>query len=421
MSLQILTPQELENLLTIRPTVTETAGNGGLGSPFLRLLATAGRELLSQLMTEQHYKPGQILFQEGEVGDTMYIIWSGRVAVVKGDWQAPAVLGYRGVGEFIGEMALLESQPRSASVVALENVRALQIRRDDFEKLLNTNPAMGLSILGTLSARLRAADDARKASMRLENQLTQQVSALQTEKQKLLELERLRQDTIDLIVHDLRHPISSIFGAIKILEMVLPEEVLRANQQLLNIANLNCDQLQIMVDSLLDVARMESGDEQLKLSSTNLQQVVMDTIKRVNIVADMENVTLQPIFPDDLPLINADEEKLGRVLVNLVNNAIKYSPSGSQVVITVKVQDDQVITKIIDNGPGIPPKDRKKIFDRFAQLSSGATRSSGFGLGLAFCQLAIEAHGGRIWVESGDEGVGSQFIFSLPLPQTTRP
>jgi signal transduction histidine kinase len=316
-------------------------------------------------------------------------------------------------------MALLESQPRSASVVALESVRALQIRRDDFEKLLNTNPAMGLSILGTLSARLRAADDARKASLRLENQLAQRVTELQTEKQKLLELERLRQDTIDLIVHDLRHPISSIFGAIKILEMVLPEEVMRANQQLLNIANLNCDQLQIMVDSLLDVARMESGEEQLKLSSTNLQQLVRDTIKRVEIVADMENVTLQPIFPDDLPLVQADEEKVGRVLVNLLNNAIKYSPSGSQVLITVKVQDDQVVTKVIDSGPGIPPKDRKKIFDRFAQLSNGATRSSGFGLGLAFCRLAIETHGGRIWVESGDEGVGSQFIFSLPLAHTS--
>lgn len=412
---QILTPQELENLLSIRPIVSESANNGGLGSPFLRLLATAGRELLSQLMTEQTYQPGEIIFQEGEVGDTMYIIWSGRVAVVKGEWQAPAVLGYRGVGEFIGEMALLESQPRSASVVALEPVRALQIRRDDFEKLLNTNPAMGLSILGTLSARLRAADDARKASMRLENQLVQQVSELQTEKQKLLELERLRQDTIDLIVHDLRHPISSIFGAIKILEMVLPEEVLRANQQLLNIANLNCDQLQIMVDSLLDVARMEAGDEQLKLSLTNLQRVVMDTIRRVKIVADMENVTLLPVFPEEMPLVQADEEKIGRVLVNLLNNAIKYSPGGSQVTVTLKVQNDQVITKVIDAGPGIPPKDRQKIFDRFAQLSNGSSRTGGFGLGLAFCQLAVEAHGGRIWVESGDEGIGSQFIFSLPL------
>jgi signal transduction histidine kinase len=230
-----------------------------------------------------------------------------------------------------------------------------------------------------------------------------------------LELEQLRQDTIDLIVHDLRHPISSIFGAIKILEMVLPEEVLRANQQLLNIANLNCDQLQIMVDSLLDVARMEAGDEQLKLSPTNLQRLVQDTINRVKIVADMENVTLQAVFPDDLPLVAADEEKIGRVLVNLINNAIKYTPSGSQVTVSLSVQGNEALLKVIDTGPGIPPKDRQKIFDRFAQLSNGSSRAGGFGLGLAFCQLAVEAHGGRIWVESGEGGKGSQFIFSLPL------
>jgi CRP/FNR family transcriptional regulator len=223
-----LSRKDLDRLLNTSSSAIESS-DSELGPSFLHLLATAGRQLLSKLLTEHHYEPGHIIFREGDIGDTMYIIWSGRVAIVKGGFQSPTVLGYRGVGEIIGEMALLEDQPRSASVVAMEDLRTLRIRREDFEEWLSQNPSMGLSILGTLSARLRASDDARKASSRAETHLVRQVTDLQSEKQQLLELERLRQDTIDLIVHDLRHPISSLFGAVKILEMVLPEEVLEAN------------------------------------------------------------------------------------------------------------------------------------------------------------------------------------------------
>ena len=117
---------------------------------------------MSQLLEEKHYEAGEVIFAEDDLGDAMYIVWSGRVAIMKGDFDNPALLGYRGVGEVVGEMALLEGEPRSASVVATESVRLLQITRNNFEQLLAQNPKMGLSILSTLSARLRAADDARK-------------------------------------------------------------------------------------------------------------------------------------------------------------------------------------------------------------------------------------------------------------------
>jgi signal transduction histidine kinase len=345
----------------------------------------------------------------------MYIIWSGRVAIVKGSFQSPTVLGYRGVGEIIGEMALLEDQPRSASVVALEGLRTLRIRREDFEEWLSQNPSMGLSILGTLSARLRASDDARKASSRAETHLIRKVTDLQSEKQQLLELERLRQDTIDLIVHDLRHPISSLFGAVKILEMVLPEEVLEANQQLLDIANANCDHLQLMVDSLLDVARMESGDAELRLLPTNLSQLINEAINRTSVFIEMEGIHVTTDIPADLPPITVDKDKIYRVLSNLVNNAIKYTPNRGEITITSELKDDFIVTSVADTGPGIEPEDRERVFDRFAQLSGENARGSGFGLGLAFCRMTVEAHGGKIWIEAGDNDDGSRFIFTLPL------
>jgi signal transduction histidine kinase len=408
-----LSRKDLDRLLNTSSSAIESS-DSELGPSFLHLLATAGRQLLSKLLTEHHYEPGHIIFREGDIGDTMYIIWSGRVAIVKGGFQSPTVLGYRGVGEIIGEMALLEDQPRSASVVAMEDLRTLRIRREDFEEWLSQNPSMGLSILGTLSARLRASDDARKASSRAETHLVRQVTDLQSEKQQLLELERLRQDTIDLIVHDLRHPISSLFGAVKILEMVLPEEVLEANQQLLDIANANCDHLQLMVDSLLDVARMESGDAELRLTPTNLSQLINEAVNRTSVFIEMEGINVTTNIPADLPPITADKDKIYRVLSNLVNNAIKYTPNRGEITITSQLKDDFILTSVADTGPGIEPEDRERVFDRFAQLSGENARGSGFGLGLAFCRMTVEAHGGKIWIEAGDNDDGSRFNFTLP-------
>ncbi len=410
-----LNSQDLDRIVDTQPIFNEPLGVR-LDSPFLRQLATAGREVLAELMEEQAYQQGDIIFQEGEAGDAMYIIWSGRVAVVKGDFAAPIVLGYRGPGEAIGEMALLEDRPRSASVVALEDMRLLRIKRKDFEQLLQRNPAVGMGILGTLSARLRAADAARDAGSRVEDKLIKRVYALETERQQLLELQRLRQETTDLIVHDLRHPISSLFGIVKLLEMVLPEEVLEANRSLLNLANSTCEHMQLLVDSLLDIARMESGEVELELEELNLNQLVEESIRRP-VMPLRENVKLQSTVADDLPPVVADQGQLERILANLIGNAIKYTSKGGQITVAAKAQNGQMHISVTDTGPGVPPEERERIFERFAQIDNeiNAARGKGFGLGLAFCKLAVEAHGGQIWVEPGDEGIGSRFIFTLPL------
>jgi signal transduction histidine kinase len=292
-------------------------------------------------------------------------------------------------------------------------MRILIIKREDFERLLQNNPSVGMGILGTLSARLRAADDARGAGWRAEDRLSRQISELQSEKQQLLELQRLRQETTDLIVHDLRHPISSLFGIIKLLEMVLPAEVVEVNQSLLNLANSTCEHMQLLVDSLLDIARMESGEVQLELESVNLVEMIDDAIERP-VLPTRDRVTLKAQLPDDLPLVTADEEKISRVLANLIGNAIKYTPGNGEITVAAKVQGEYVQISVTDTGPGIPVEERKRIFERFAQVE-GENGRKGFGLGLSFCQLAVEAHGGKIWVEDGADGTGSRFIFTLPL------
>jgi len=349
----------------------------------------------------------------------MYLIWSGRVVIVKGDFQPPTILGYRGPGTVIGEMALLQDQPRSASVIALEHLRLLRTGRERFQEFLDSAPTVGTRITESLSARLRMSDTVRTTDTMTQKQLARQVSELQTEKQQLVELQHLRQETSDFIVHDLRNPLGIIHNAINLLEMVLPEDVLQTNQELLDVANLACGRMQRLVASLLDIARLEAGEVPLRLAVTNLNYLIEETISggALAVKTGTGQVTLHSVIPPGLPAVVVDAEKINRVLTNLIDNAIQYTPRGGQVTVAAEVQADQVVVSVADTGPGVPPEERERIFERFAQIARDKQVRSrrGFGMGLAFCRLAVEAHGGRIWVEPGEEGVGSRFVFTLPL------
>jgi signal transduction histidine kinase len=408
-----LAPTELKRLTDALPRDVDVSSPVS-DTPFFRYLVSTGREALSDVLTEERYEAGEIIVQEGDAGDTMFIIWSGRAAVVKGDLRASTLLGYRQPGEIIGEMALLEDQPRSASIVAMEPLRLLSIKRDDFQRLLDTNPAVGRSLLDILSARLRAADEARNRRTMNEQQLQKRVSELQTENEHLLRSQQLRQETSDLIVHDLRNPLGNMYTAIKMLELVLPEETLRENQQLFDIAEANCERMQRLVDDLLDVAQMEEGNIDLELTETDLAALVQTIIRRTWVTMKRDQITLNIDLDPNLPHLWLDAEKMDRVISNLFDNALKHTVVGGQISIEARQRVDHIEISLTDSGPGIPPEDRERIFERFAQVASHKTRSRGFGLGLVFCRLAIQAHSGRIWVEPGKEGVGSRFVIWLP-------
>ncbi len=414
MASQILTPQELDHLRAAYATSAEPTAK--LNSPVLSLLAAINRELRTQWLVEQQYVPGEIIFKEGDVGDAMYVIRAGQVVVFKGNPTSPIVLGYRGVGEIVGEMALLEDRPRSATVVATEEVGLLKISRKDFQKWLGRNPSLRGNLLKALSARLRAADQIRSDTLLTTESLSRQISNLKTEKQQLLELQRLRQESTELIVHDLRNPLSLVTGVIHMLEMVLPEGILQANQEILELVLINCERMNRLVDALLDIARLESGAPELFLTEVNLPQLVNVVVKRMATLIDSSSISLQLFIPAGLPAVVVDEEKIDRVLANLIDNAVKFTPKGGEITVAAEKQDQHVLVSVANTGPTIPRHDRERIFDRFAQLSETSHQRRGSGLGLAFCRLAIEAHGGHIWVEPGEGDEGNRFVFSLPLP-----
>jgi signal transduction histidine kinase len=414
MAPEIITPEQLENLLSAEASLYE-APETTYNSPFLHLLVSADRGQLTQSFREFNFAPGEVVFYDGDEGDTMFLIWSGKIAIIKGDLDSPIILAYRGPGEIFGEMAILENQPRSATIVALEHLRVLELNRQRFDQLLSETPSVSRSIMEILSARLRKVSQERSTGQLSEKRLSRQVSDLQSEKQRLEDLQRLRQETTELIIHDLRNPLSSIAVSLKLISLMLPEDVLNANHGILSIGQASCERMQRLVDSLLEVSRLETGEVRFRLEAVKLPEIINETIQRTSILS-RPGTTMRSVIEPGLPPVLADRDKIDRVIMNLLDNALKYTPEGGQISVSVTQEREGFVkVSVSDDGPGIPPDERERIFERFAQVANGQSRQRGFGLGLTYCRLAVEGHGGTIWVEPGDGGRGSCFTFTLQV------
>jgi signal transduction histidine kinase len=412
MTTTLLTSEQIDLIRTSCAGTTYGAPQT-LDSGTFQAMATGGFNLSKS--TPLICAPGQIICREGESGEAMYLIRSGHAAVVKGSFEAPIVLACRGAGEFIGEMALLENLPRSASVVALDEVYLYNVTREDFQRMLSNSTKLDIGMLRKLSSRLREADDLITSTTHARRSLRSQVDELAAENQQLMELQRLREQTTDLVVHDLRNPLHSIMGAVGMLQMVLPPNLLQENRDLFNLVNANCERMQRLVDSLLDISRMESGETELTLEPVNLAQLIQSAVSRVSSTLQTRSIASSVFMPAHLPPVEVDLDMIDRVIINLLDNAIKFTPSGGQISVSAEPRPDHVAVSITDTGCGIPPEQRPHIFERFSRGTSDGPRPRGFGLGLTFCKLAVEAHGGRIWIEDGDGGAGCKSIFTLPL------
>ena len=236
------------------------------------------------------------------------------------------------------------------------------------------------------------------------------------------ELTRAREDLSRMIVHDLRGPLTAITASLKLLNDLVPDDAefaptlkstteasMRAVRKLLN-----------LVDSLLDIARMESGRLALEREPVELSAIVTNVTLEMDSLAQELDVTLGADVPFDLPTINVDREQIERVLLNLVDNALKFTPAEGEVFIRAYVPDDEsapaefIRVEVSDTGPGVPDEYKDRLFDRFVQVEDRRGRRRGTGLGLTFCRLAVEAHGGHIWVEDNPAG-GAVFAFTLPV------
>jgi two-component system NtrC family sensor kinase len=237
---------------------------------------------------------------------------------------------------------------------------------------------------------------------------------LKTREVELLELQQMRQETVDLIIHDLRNPLNIIINVLELLDVTLPPDARDDNQQLLNAGRSAYTRMKRLIDTLLDTSRLESGEVRLDVRTTDLPQLIQTIVTTMMSSSLQRNINLRIRIEDVLPTVKVDPERIERVLCNLIDNAIKYTAHGD-ITVAAAQYDGHIAVSVNDTGPGIPPAERERIFARFTQVEGEEARGRGFGLGLRFCYLAVHAHGGEIWVETGDNGIGSKFVFALPL------
>jgi len=249
-----------------------------------------------------------------------------------------------------------------------------------------------------------------EARVRTHLELQRQKRELQQSYDKLRELERLRDSLVHMIIHDLRSPLSGISGYLQLLESEALSE--RAARYVAQATNSTAALMEI-VNSLLDVNKLESSEMKLDLGPCELDGLIRQAVAKLEALRGGRQVVIDPSAQP--VVILADAGLLSRIIQNLVGNALKFTDKEKGVIrLGVEPGEDTVRVFVQDNGPGIPEEYRDKIFEKFGQVEiRGQRREYSTGLGLTFCKLAVEAHGGRIGVDS-EVGAGSTFWFELP-------
>lgn len=224
-------------------------------------------------------------------------------------------------------------------------------------------------------------------------------------------LDDLRNDLISMIYHDLRSPLANVVSSLDVLEAILPEED-PTLKSMVTIAIRSTERIQRLTSSLLDISRLETGQPVGKRQPVSSLDLLQEAVESTLLMINKKEQKLVQSLPTSLQPIMVDDDMIRRVFINLVENACKFTPHGGTISIGAKQDEDSVLIWIKDNGPGIPSGEKERIFDKYSRvnLESGP---KGIGLGLAFCRMAVEAHGGRIWVES-QVGDGACFYLSFP-------
>jgi histidine kinase len=222
----------------------------------------------------------------------------------------------------------------------------------------------------------------------------------------------MRLQLIGDISHELRTPLTAIKGSMEgLIDGVLP-----ASEETFHGIYREADRLQRLVSDLQELSQIEAGAFELHLQPIDVIDLVEATVKRLELQFVDKGVVLESDVPNWLPPVQADHDRISQVMLNLVGNALQYTPGGGRVRITAIRHEDEIYISITDTGIGIPPEHVQHLFTRFYRIDKSRSRvGGGSGIGLTIAKHLVEAHGGRIWVESPGPGKGSTFTFTLPV------
>lgn len=238
---------------------------------------------------------------------------------------------------------------------------------------------------------------------------------LKSVNKKLQELDKLKSNFLSLVSHELRTPLTTIQGYVTFLRTEKSGALNEAQRDYLKISEETADHLNRLIEELLDLSKIETGEFRVNLTSVNILEAINKVTASLQLLAGEKGIIIENNLPNDLPTVLADKERITQVVTNLVENAIKFNREGGKVNITAcpSAQKNKILFCVSDTGIGIAEGELDKIFDKFYQVDSSEKRKyGGCGLGLAISKNIIRLHKGRIWAESNLES-GSKFFFEL--------
>jgi signal transduction histidine kinase len=222
---------------------------------------------------------------------------------------------------------------------------------------------------------------------------------------------------IDTLSHELKTPLTSIIAAAGLLEEELKTTADESHLKLIQTIIRNSNSLETRLAELLEIVKTGTGKIQLQFEPVDIKSLILGTCMQISPLVRNKGQQLKTELPPSLPIIRGDGQRLEQVLLNLMNNATKFTPDGGKIIVRAKKQDSGILVEVEDDGIGIAKEKQGMLFKPYSRLNADRQRHPGLGLGLALSKQVIELHGGKIWVES-EAGEGSTFFFSLPLRPT---
>ncbi|KXK13680.1 MAG: putative two-component sensor histidine kinase [Chloroflexi bacterium OLB14] len=366
------------------------------------------------------YPPDFILCHEGAYEEVFYIVAEGQAEITKQlNENELRLLRVASTGDLIGEMALIQNAPRSATVRTITDFTVLEMNKQDFGTMLTQSPRMAIDIIRTTLNRLREND-----------QMT--INDLQKTNQVLRQLDRNKLEFIQVAAHELRTPLTVLKGYLNLLQSA---DELKNNESLSEVMKgilKGTDRMHEVVNMMLDVSRIDSETMKVLPTLIPLKMTLTELVNSLKKEIAERKIEVSIEQDENIVSIQADPSLMQKALYQLLVNAIKYTPDGGKIKINVqntKLENDipAIDIRFEDSGIGIDPEHQELIFEKFYQVgevalhSSGKTayKSGGSGLGLAIVRGIAKAHGGYVWVESkGHDEVnflGSVFHLVLPV------